>query len=301
MPILPKLISMRDMDWDQVLKTQKRRLLDSPGKGDAVAGLLGQPTQEALGDDLSEVLSIRGPEEAAKALPTSELRKRLRAISEGDTTQDIGGGIGALGGGLLGAGAGALTMGLSRGAKNAKWGLLAGLPSAIGGYSIGKNAVRDQQILTMLNEELGPGGGIKRAYVEEGFDEILKELKGSKHQGTYNRTELKGAIRDLKQGRGYGLKPTERHLIRRHILGDKKLRFEDSGWREPKMKKPGLLKSPSTPKPNVPRSFKPKVKPNWVGKKPLIIAGGLAALAGLGLTAAKFWPKSDESKSGVNN
>jgi len=285
MPSIPK---MPHFDWEQLIRKGRRNLQGSSGRNAVITESMEYPIEE-FGDDLSRLEQVHGVDEAAKVVPAGNVRKRLLDISKGNAAQNIGGGIGAVGGGLLGAGAGALATRLAKGPSKGKIGLLAGIPSAIGGYALGKGTVRDQQTLSMLNEELGPGVGIKRAYVEEGFGEILNELHQQKQKGTYTAGSLKDALRDLKEGRGHGLKPTERHMIRRHLYGDKTLHYADTGIK-PKPPKLDSFKPSGVPKP------KPKLKPHWIGKKPLVIAGGLAALAGLGLTAAKFWPDKDDHK-----
>ncbi len=298
MTIPHKIPPMGKIHWEQLLKGGRRGVHAPPNTRVFATEAIKRPLNEELNSDLSQLMNIRGQEEAEKVVPAGRVRKRLKGIADGDITQEIGGGIGAVGAGLLGAGTGALAMRLARGPGKSRLGLLGGIPAAIGGYSMGKGVVRDQQMLTMLDEELGPGAGIKRAYVEEGFDEILTEMRLEKLKGTFSRESLKKALRDLKAGRGHDIRPTERHLIRRHLLDDKNLRFEDSGWK----KKP--LAAPPTSKPAIPRALKssvpraPKPKPpaHWIGKKPLVIAGGIAALAGLGLTAAKLWPKSEPEK-----
>lgn len=293
---------MGHIDWSQILKRQKLRR--SPGMNNLMTESIGRPLKEEdLSGDLSQLMNMRGPEEAAKVVPAGEVRNRIREISKGNATQHIGGGIGATAGGLFGAGAGALATRLSKGPGKTKWGLLAGIPAAIGGYGVGKGAVKDQQLLEMLKDELGPGAGIKRAYAEEGFSTVLDELVEAKQKGELNQGVLKDSVSALKSGRGRGLIPSERHLIRKHVLGQPKGRPEDLPWL-PRDKGPELDKIKTdkfkpklnTPKSSIPQMPKPKGMPHWMGKKPLAIAGGAAALAGLGLAASKYWPTSNDDK-----
>ncbi len=281
MPALPKIPRMGNVDWERMLPLQRK----SPATS----------TLKRLRNDLSHKMTMHGADEATQVVPPGYVRDRMQEIDEGNAEQQIGGAIGATGGGLLGAGAGALLTGLAKGKKGAKWGLLGGIPGAITGYGVGRQGVADRQLLTMLQEELGPGAGIKRAYVEEGFDEVLNELHKEKKKGTFNFGSLKGAVKDLKEGRGRNLLPSERLLFRKHLLGQKAPLPEDAApWVPRQNAKP---KVPKLPKPaSIPKMKKPSV-PKIPGRRmhPAAIAGGLAALAALGIGAASFWPRAKDS------
>ena len=63
--------------------------------------------------------------------------------------------------------------------------------------------------------------GIKRAYVESGFKEILEELWKEKKNKVLTRESIEAALRDLKDARGYDLSPTEKMLFDR-VVREKK-------------------------------------------------------------------------------
>jgi len=283
MPALIRIPRPADLDLERYIAKHFRR-----AKAPRSKALFEQGTQQAFEELGTEVLpseassSQKGP----RAVPAQRIQERIRRIVEGNPTQQIGGGIGALGGGLLGAGGGALATRITKGGPKAKWGLLAGIPGAIAGHGLGTRSVKDRQLLTVLDEELGPGVGMKQAAVEVGFKEILDELMESKRQKTLDMPEFRGAIESLKAGRGRGLIPSERLLLRKHILDQPKPRPEDAPWMHKKVwdskQSPGSR--PKTP-----------LQPKKFGKTPMAIAGGLAALAALGLGAATLWPrKKDE-------
>ncbi len=209
--------------WNKILRAGKGLRVPretAPGLiADAAKRQYSDNEVEELRDDISNTLAIRGTEDAAQIVPPGKLRDRVRDIGSNTNRQQIaGGGIGALGGGVLGAGVGALISGLARGRAAAPRGLLAGIPAAALGYGAGQHSVSRLQLLSALKDDLGPGAGIKRAKVEEGFGEILRQLKEAKQEDTLDFSQLKVAVSDLKDGRGYGLNPAERHLIRRNIL-----------------------------------------------------------------------------------
>lgn len=307
MVALPRIPRMGEINWEQFLSRKVPKVHPSKSKMIFEQGvhraLYPDDYKEAeiplqsngfspedlrqLRSDLANQIYVYGPEEAAQVVPAGDIRQRIKTIAKGGPEQRIGGGIGAIGGGLLGAGAGALVTGLAKGKAKAPLGLLGGIPAAIGGYGLGRRAVMDRQLLSMLDEELGPGVQIKRAYVEEGFKEILRELQEAKKTETYDFGTLKGAIKDLKEGRGRGLVPSERLLLRKHILGQKMPRPEDAPWLP--REKPKAI--PAV-KPKIPKRPPPYRSP--VGKTPLAIAGGLAALAALGLGASRLWPRTKD-------
>lgn len=307
MVALPKIPRMGEINWERFLSRRAPKLRAPKSKTvfeqGAQHALSPDEYKEAeiplqrndfspeilrqLQNDLANQIYMYGPEEAAQVVPSGDIRKKIKTIAKGGPEQRIGGGIGALGGGLLGAGAGALVTGLAKGKAKAPLGLLGGIPGAIGGYGLGRRAVMDRQLLSMLDEELSPGVQIKRAYVEEGFKEILRELQEAKKTKTYDFGTLKGAIKDLKEGRGRGLVPSERLLLRKHILEQKTPRPEDAPWLP--REKP---KAVTGTKPKVPK--RPPLFKSRIGKTPLAIAGGLAALAALGLGASHLWPREKD-------
>ncbi len=63
---------------------------------------------ENLRDDIANTMSLRGTEAEARILPPGRLRDRIRDLGNlPNQAQRVGGGVGALGGGILGAGVGA--------------------------------------------------------------------------------------------------------------------------------------------------------------------------------------------------
>ena len=269
-----------------------------------------------LRDDISNTATHRDPVAASQIVPEGALRNRVKGIVTGNSLpQVLGGGAGAVGGGLLGAGMGALTAGLSRGRKYAPVGLLSAIPGAIGGYYAGHNKVTRSQLLETLSEDLGPGAGIKRANVEEGFKEVLRHIHKYRLENRLTMAEFSQSIRALKVGRGRNLSPPERLLIRKVGLGQQGLPIANytgpmgrAGTELPrsqfdpvKVHKPTTLKPKKGWKPKTPKTSKipklkglPQPKTFATGKAVGIAAGATAALAMLGLGAA-YWPRDDDS------
>ena len=237
-----------------------------------------------LRDDLSNQMTLRGGDEASKIVPPGLLRKSIKNLDTSNSKQVGGGLLGAAGGGLLGAGAGALTMALAKGKPAAKWGLLGGIPSGLVGYAYGANKVRDQQLLSVLEEHLGPGAGIKKAAVEPLFAEFLRNQADEAATNNFKMKTFLEDINELEKGRGRGLNATEKMLVAKRVFKDTK----KTGRMPPRHMADAWVKGP--PKP-------PKYKPGMgrLGKGLLGAAGGLAALSALGIGAAHYWPRDKDS------
>jgi len=102
--------------------------------------------REELAKDLAEQFSVYGPGKAEQAVPSEELRKRIREVEAGSDKQTMMGVGGAVGGGLLGGGFGALTTGLARGAKAAPFGAISGIPGALLGFQYMKGMQRKKEL-----------------------------------------------------------------------------------------------------------------------------------------------------------
>jgi hypothetical protein len=178
---------------------------------------------ENLHKDLSRTMLLRDAESASQVVPPGILRERIRNIgTEVDTERMKGRAVGAVTGGLLSAGVGALTAGAGGGLQKVPRGALRGaIPGAAVGGVLGDRRVRNRQLLEALTEELGPGAQVKRANVEVGFKEILEELHKSKRNNTLTPEEIGQAIKDLKAGRGYNLSHPEKLIFNRVILEKK--------------------------------------------------------------------------------
>jgi len=117
-------------------------------------GTLQRKDVPELAEDLTTQMAIYGPDAAAAAVPAGALRKRIREIEGGSDTQTLLGLAGGAGGGLLGAGFGALTTGLAKGRKAAPFGTLSGIPGALLGYEYLKNLQRKRELEKALQEQL---------------------------------------------------------------------------------------------------------------------------------------------------
>lgn len=177
---------------------------------------------ERLRDDIADRMFYEDTESAAKIVPKRKLRKKIQTFDGIPMDRDhvLGAVGGAAAGGLLLAGLGGVTTGLSQGRHAIVPGMLQGaLPGVIGGGVLGHRNATKRQLLEALTEELGPGARVKKAKVEVGFKEILEELHTAKKAKTLTSGEMKAALKDLKMGRGYPLTPPEKLVLRRVILG----------------------------------------------------------------------------------
>lgn len=271
-----------------VFKGTKKQL---PGFISGTAtGPLTEQDLEDLSSDITTTMAFHGADEASQIVPEGNLRERIRGIGgKPDAHQLRSGAIGATGGGLLGAGVGALSTGLSRGRRYAPRGLLAAIPGAAAGYAVGHGNASRKQVLEALTEELGPGAGVKRANVEPGFKEVLRHLNEYKTQGKLTMAEFSQAIRDLRVARGRDLSHPERLIVRKVILGRKDLPKAIMDILNAKPPKPPS--SPRTPR----GSSLPQPKSFSKGKAVGITAGATAALALLGLGVAHWTRRKDDS------
>jgi hypothetical protein len=303
---------------------------------------------EDLRDDVYNQMIMQGKEDAARVVPKERLRQKIREIAKPDMRQYLSAGVGATGGGLLGAGAGALMVGLARGKKHAPLGLLGAIPGAIYGYGLGEGREKKKQLMEALKGEYGQNkesavrweGGVKGknpygkvfepvspgAKGKDAFMEFIRSAKDRAPGVKYPRVALKDDIRELKRTMGRDFYTSEKRLIRKHVLDLKGKAIEGPLRKlrpyrppEPEYRPKDTFKSSPQPKPKAPKNQRPrgassggggggggassaaakhkKVKlPVKFSKTPLAIMGGLAALSGLGLAAAHYWPKDKDSK-----
>jgi len=270
---------------------------------------------ERLRDDIANTMVTQDVASAASIVPSGVLRDRLRTIGDTSNSEKYRGIIsGGVKGGLLSAGLGAVTSGIARGTQSIPQGAAtAVVPGLLGGAFMGHQKVTKRQLLEALSEELGPGANIKRAEVEIGFKEILKELYDAKKRNMLTENDVRQALQDLQVGRGYGLTPPEK-LIFERVIYDKtnlpKPMYHMRSSREvsmPPIDIPDPSFNPSTRIPprntNTPMwwSYPEKktqgtvLKPKATLGKSLLWAGGAAAaLAALGLAAAHLSKPKDE-------
>jgi len=106
---------------------------------------------EELAEDLNTQMGVYGPEAAVGAVPKS-LQQKIREIESGSDKQTLTGLAGGAGGGILGAGVGALTTGLAKGRVLAPFGALSGIPGALVGYHFAKKLQREKELQELLKE-----------------------------------------------------------------------------------------------------------------------------------------------------
>ena len=127
-----------------------RKILHTPSKKKEAA--LQRKDIEELAGDLTTQMGLYGPDAAAEAVPTRKLKQKIREIEAGSDAQTLSGLAGGAGGGLLGAGMGALTTGLARGRAFAPLGMLSGVPGALLGYQYLRDLQRKNELRKLLGE-----------------------------------------------------------------------------------------------------------------------------------------------------
>jgi hypothetical protein len=243
----------------------------------AQSAVLGPDEVAQLRQDLADQLKVRDVQEAVQVVPDPEVQQGVTDIVQGagpqQEQQRRQGLLQAAKKGLLGAGTGAAAGGMASGLPGAGAGLLSGgVPAALHGYRQGKEQARDEQIQGLLAERYQEPEPPK---VASSLDDLLEHLFPKKEQQKPPIAPItaKPELPTFRERQG---KPT----IRSQYRGS------DKGLLTPK---PGLLSGDAAKKfkaPKMPGKFRAPAAAHK--SKSLVIAGGLAALGALGLTAAQL-------------
>lgn len=113
---------------------------------------LDPKSREQLVDDIGNRIAVFGGEDASELAPPGELRRQIAQIGEGSREQLLHGLGGALGGGAMGAGIGALTSAIALGKNRAALGTLSGIPGALAGYGVFKDRQRRKELRDLLDK-----------------------------------------------------------------------------------------------------------------------------------------------------
>lgn len=285
-------------------KRQKKALLSAKT---AEPVQLSDVEVDQLRKDLSNQLKVRSIQDAAQIVPDAGVQQGLiDIVDKGDSQQTRQGLLQGAKEGLLGAGIGAATGGLSQGVPGVAIGLLSGgAPAAMHGYRAGKAEEQEQQMRGLLAQkyqgEPPPKVAARRRFTTgELFEVALDELREARSAGELNSQGIKDVLEDLKKARASSsgnfptaLSQKENEVLMREF--GPMLRQNTPNWQKSwgisetgQSKKPGVLGKPAPKGPLVskaPGFFRTVVKEH---PKSLAIAGGLAALATLGITAAKL-------------
>lgn len=280
-------------------KRQKKALLSAKT---AEPVQLSDAEVDQLRQDLSNQLKVRSIQDAAQIVPDAGVQQGLiDIVDKGDSQQTRQGLLQGAKEGLLGAGVGAATGGLAKGVPGVGMGLLSGgVPAAMHGYRAGKAGEQEQQMRGLLAQKY-QGAPVPKtaASLEPGFEVILDELRAEHKKGLLTPKSIQGSIKDLltgrpTTGRSATLSPQEKQtlldefgtVLRRNTPDwQKSWGISEAGQQSGQLKKPGVLARKGSSAPKAPGFFRTVVKEH---PKSLAIAGGLAALATLGITAAKL-------------